>query len=245
MPRFKDQAICIRHLDWSETSQIVALLTEQHGKVRGIAKGSKRMSPGTIARFSGGIELLTTGQIVAASRRGADLATVTEWDLQEPHWHLRENLDAQRVALYATDVTNAMLPDLDPHPAVFAAMDQLLRQLKKTDRHATALLRFQWALLEDCGFRLQLDEDVAQSGPLAHRASYTFDPARGGFTVDRTDGAAGTWGVRLQTLQLLRTVAAGGDIGDALSVERANRLLCVYLRTILDRSLPTMDGLLQ
>ena len=56
MSRFKDQAVCIRMIDWSETSQIVALLTREHGVLRGLAKGSKRMSPSAISRFSGGIE---------------------------------------------------------------------------------------------------------------------------------------------------------------------------------------------
>ncbi|MEO1235807.1 MAG: recombination protein O N-terminal domain-containing protein, partial [Planctomycetota bacterium] len=74
MPRFKDQAICIRDVDWSETSQVVVLLTETRGKVRGWAKGSRRQSPSSIQRFSGGIELLTAGQVVATTRPSTELA---------------------------------------------------------------------------------------------------------------------------------------------------------------------------
>src|SRR5690606_38853363 len=99
MPRFKDQAICIRHFDWSETSQIVALLTEQHGKIRAVAKGAKRTSPSSVQRYSGGIELLTLGQAVGLIKSSTDLANLTEWDLQEPFSHLRRNLEAQRLSL--------------------------------------------------------------------------------------------------------------------------------------------------
>ena len=77
MPRFKDQAICIRHIDWSETSQIVALLTEQLGIIRAVAKGSRRTSPGSVQRYSGGVELLTLGQAVGMIKSSVDLASLT------------------------------------------------------------------------------------------------------------------------------------------------------------------------
>ena len=101
MARFKEDAICIRYLDWSETSQIVVLLTREHGKLRGLAKGSKRTSPGALARYSGGIELLTLGQVVGLTKPTSELATITEWDLQDPYPHLRRDLSAQHLGLYA------------------------------------------------------------------------------------------------------------------------------------------------
>ena len=81
MPSFTDSAICIRKLDWSETSQIVVLITEGHGKVSATAKGAKRQSPSTLAKFSGGIELLTAGEAVLITKPTADLANLIEWDL--------------------------------------------------------------------------------------------------------------------------------------------------------------------
>ena len=49
----KDTAICIRALDYSESSQIVTFFTRATGKVDAIAKGSKR----TGSRFDGPIEI--------------------------------------------------------------------------------------------------------------------------------------------------------------------------------------------
>lgn len=260
MPHFKDQAICIRHIDWSETSQIVALLTEHHGLLRGIAKGSKRPSPSAVARYCGGIELLTQGQVVGMTKPMADLATITEWDLQEPHHHLRRNLRAQRLAMYGADLAAALLADHDPHPKAFAALAQLLDEVKDPARHGTALLGFQWRLLEDAGYRPQLDRDVRtgkpieaviaqdQISPVAPR--YTFDPRAGGLTVAVKAIENGSWRVRPATVALLGRLAAAGDVGEPEeesqeSVGRANRLLCAYARAILDRELPTMAFVLE
>lgn len=244
MPRLTDQAVCIRHIDWSESSQIVALLTKDHGKVRGVAKGSKRMSPGSIARFSGGVELLTGGQVVAVTRPSTDLSTITEWDLQQPNRHLHEYLDAQRLALYAADAVHAMLADHDPHPDVFAALEAFLQLLAEPTGHALTLLRFHWSLLQDCGYRPELDNDVVGGGALPDRDVYRFDAQRGGFTGAGAQVQNSTWGVRRETLELLRNTAEGRGDGSAEAVDRANRLLCVYMRAILDRQLPTMHHVL-
>ncbi len=239
MPRFKDQAICIRHIDWSETSQVVVLLTAEHGKLRGLAKGSKRLSPSSVQRFSGGIELLTLGQVVAVTKRTAELATLTEWDLQDDFHFLRRDLRGQQLAMYAADLSNAMLADEDAHPGAFVAVSEFLHALSDEDGRAAALLRFQWALLLDAGFRPELETDVRGGGELGKVRAYTFDPIAGGLTVEK--GVA-DWRVRRQTVKLLRRLSAGEaiDEADADSVGRANRLLCVYARAILDKELPTM-----
>jgi DNA repair protein RecO (recombination protein O) len=239
MPRFKDQAICIRELDWSETSQVVVLLTEAHGQVRGLAKGAKRASPSHMQRFSGGIELLNLGQVVATTRRTAQLATITEWDLQCDFYHLRQDLHAQHLAMYGADLAGALVPELDPRPATFAALRDLLGDLADPARQQAALGRFQWAAIEEGGFQPDLNHDVHGGAALPKRGQYTFDPLAGGFTVEPTPNG---WGVRRQTLMLLRSIAAGETIEEAPheALERVNRLLCVYARSILERELPTM-----
>ena len=252
MPRFKEEAVCIRLIDWSETSQIVALLTEGRGKIRGLAKGSKRMSPSAIARYSGGIELLTGGQAVGLIRPNTELANITEWDLQQPYHHLRNDLEAQQLALYAADLVNAMLAEHDQHPTVFAQLTALLSSLAETEPAARArsLLQFQWWLMVDCGYRPRLDHDTHTDQPLPDEQAYLFDPRTGGLTQDRNtpaNGAVGPWRVRRQTVELLRQVDGDDQCPatDAETAERANRLLCVYARAILDRQLPTMSIVLE
>ncbi len=246
MPRFTDDAIVIRTQEWSETSQIVTLLTRRHGKVRGLAKGAKRLSPSSLQRFSGGFELLTLGQVVAITRPSTELASLVEWDLQDPLRHLRLDLRAQELGLYAADAVNAMIADEDEHAGVYEAMVGFVRSMGED--HAPAwsvgLLRFQWALLAECGYRPELDRDVIEGDALAARASYHFDPVKGGLTLEERPGA---WKVRRETVELLRGFANRSGASQRLSprlgeevMRRANRLLCVYIRAILDKELPTM-----
>ncbi|MFK7790804.1 MAG: DNA repair protein RecO [Phycisphaeraceae bacterium] len=245
MPRFTDNAICIRDVDWSESSQVVVMLTEQHGKVRGVAKGSRRNSPSAIARFSGGINLLSLGQAVLTTKPATQLASMTEWDLQDDHYHLRTNLEAQWFAMYAADLANALLADEDPHPGAFAAMQTLLRELSVAENAGQALLTFQWTLLVDVGYQPELDHDVETGGALPKTKAYSFDPKLGGLTA-RNSMNDERWRVRANTVELIRTIASNQSINsftnDAMT--RANRLLCTYFRTLIDKQLPTMDFVL-
>ncbi|MDH3583754.1 MAG: DNA repair protein RecO, partial [Phycisphaerae bacterium] len=160
MPSFTDSAICIRKLDWSETSQIVVLMTEGHGKVSATAKGAKRQSPSTLAKFSGGIELLTAGEAVLITKPTADLANLIEWDLREGHWHLRRDLAGFHRAMYAADLVHHLVQDRDPHPETYRLLKRFLEELADSSRGAGALLRFQWGLIEDLGFQPILDRDA-------------------------------------------------------------------------------------
>ena len=61
-----DQAVCIRTSDYSETSQVVVLLTRQGGVVRLLAKGSKRpksSSGGRVDLFAEGQGVVTEGYL--------------------------------------------------------------------------------------------------------------------------------------------------------------------------------------
>ncbi len=233
---------------------MVVLLTQTRGKVRGIAKGSRRMSPSGIARFSGGIDLLTAGQVVATTRPSSELAAITEWDLQQNFFQLRRNFRGQRVGMYAADLCNALLADEDPHPVVFGLLRGLLESLcdlpgnvdAPMSKFEAALLGFQWGLLEDLGYKPELAQDVRRGGELERVKTYTFDPTAGGLTREMGIVSGGDWRVRSETVAALRAVASGEDWGEIApsTLERANRLLCVYVRTILDKELPTMGVVL-
>ena len=248
MPRFRDTAICLRSIEWSETSQIVVLLTERRGKVRGLAKGSKRLSPSSIARFSGGIELLQRGEVMATTKATAELAAVTEWDLHDEHMNLRRSLRAQRLAMYAAELCDALIEELDPHPASFETLAGFLACARGGDSLERELLRVQWALIVDAGFKPELRSDVQTGERAAVEAdegpALAFDARAGGLTASAGPGA---WKLRRSTAALLRKLDDGGEASEAAlaaaeapALSRANRLLCSYLREVLGRELATM-----
>lgn len=245
MPAIKDQAVCIRIVDWSETSQIAVLMTEDHGKVSAVAKGAKRQTPSVLAKFSGGIELLTAGEAVMIVKRGAELATLTEWDLLDAHWHLRGDYRAYRLGMYAADLVHHIVQDHDAHPRTYRALRSFLSEVRDVAKPQAALLRFQWEVVEDMGLRPVLETDAETGEELSGEGeALGFSAAAGGVVADT--GRGDRWRVRRSTVRLLRDLAEGRELGgDDEALTRANRLLCVYFRAILDKQLPTMGAVLE
>ncbi|MCH7601828.1 MAG: DNA repair protein RecO [Planctomycetes bacterium] len=172
--------------------------------------------------------------MVAIIKPGRDLATITEWDLQETNRHLRANLKVNKTALYIADLIHHMLTDHDPHLTLFDQLRETLdrmRQLSEVDNH---LFQFQWNLLDETGYRPQLDHDAETGGELDDDVpTLAFSPVAGGVVAD--SGAGDRWRVRVETVRILRQVAAGIplDSVDPSLVERGNRLLAAYFRELI------------
>ncbi len=238
MPTVVDLAICVRQWDWSETSQTVSLFSREHGLIRGVAKGARRPE----ARFSGGLEVPTLGEIVAIVKTTPVLATLTGWDVRETFPAMRRSLSAFYAGMYGVDLVHHALQERDPHPALFDALLAALRSLGHgQSADLLAAVRFQWAALEQTGFRPDLGHDALTGDELPAASVYLFSPSLGGFLPDRAiDGSGGgrLWRVRAETLHTLRGIAtdsAGPDVDSG--VLRAGRLLAAYLREILGRDL--------
>ena len=128
MALISDRAIVLRRLDYSETSQILALFTREHGQVRVIAKGIKRS---TRLRFAVGIDLLELGHVVWSARvdRPQNLAILTEWKQVDAFVGLRERLERLYAAQYAAEITAELTTDQDPHATLFDHLQLFLEKL--------------------------------------------------------------------------------------------------------------------
>jgi len=241
MPTIKDQAVCLRHWDFSETSQTVSLLLREHGVVRGLAKGAKRER----GRFSGGIDVLTAGEVVAIVKPGRQLATLTDWFLRTSWTIVRRDLTANRIGLYAVDLIHQLLAEHDPHPQLFDALINMLDQVQTKENPWLALLRFQWTLLNDTGYAPQLDRFADCDDDVPEQSTTIGFSASAGGIVEDT-GAPDRWRVRRATIDLIQHVARSSVIEsnmDDVNVRRANRLLAAYLREVIGDEPPAMHWL--
>jgi len=159
----KDTAICIRALDYSETSQIATFFARETGKISAIAKGSKRPK----SSFDGPIEVFSYGKIVVSVPAGEKLAILTEFDQQSNFGALAGNLFVLHCASFAAELVNLLTNEYDPNPELFDAFLQFLEnasELRTTsdERRDTIslLILFQLALLKEIGLQPVLNACV-------------------------------------------------------------------------------------
>lgn len=245
MPAIHDDAVCIRHWDWSETSQTVSLFARNTGLVRALAKGSRRAK----SPYSGGLEMLTRGEAGLILRPNTELALLTDWDLRETYPALRRSLPAFNAGMYAADLVQRFVRDHDPHPALFDALVGSLEELGLDGRAAAlhATVRFQWAVLREAGFRPLLG-DGGHGSSRVEGDVLLFDPEFGGVRAAAAEGAGAAegWKVRRGTIDLLQRIAIdpNAPAGDAQSLVRAARLLGAYISHVLGEEPPTQRAAL-
>lgn len=154
----RDRAVCIRCVDYSETSQIATFFARLAGKISVIAKGSRRAK----SAFDGPIEVLSYGDIVFTSPDKDKLATLTEYQQQPMRGGLRRNLFALDSVLFGAELLGRLTHDCDPHLILF---DQFVQLIQDLDEQAVdgprrdillRLVLFQLALLREVGLRPNL-----------------------------------------------------------------------------------------
>jgi len=169
----KDTAICIRAVDYSETSQIVTFFARAAGKISAIAKGSKRPK----SAFDGPIEIFSYGKIVYSDSNKEKLATLTEFESAyggAGFSGLSNNLFTLNCCLFSTELLNKFTHDYDPHPQLFDDFLQFLQnaQENKNKHQMLALLiLFQLGLLKEVGLQPILSYCVNCKTRYEHRAS--------------------------------------------------------------------------
>lgn len=174
-----DRAICLRKIEYSETSQILLLFTREHGLVRVIAKGAHRTTKQGASKFGGGIDLLDLANAVFTDRPEKELATLTEWKLLDGHLNLRRGLRGIYLAQYAAELVSLLIEEHDPHPTLFDRLEQMLSELAGGGIEQV-FLSFQLAILRESGDLPEFGACVACGSAANGRDRAYFSSQRGG-----------------------------------------------------------------
>ena len=150
----KDSAICIRTVDYSETSQIATFFTKSNGKISVIAKGSKRPK----SAFDGPLEVFSFGRIAfsSAAQTERKLATLTEFQQQRFAFFLNSNLYAMNCGFFVAELIDKFTDEYDPHPLLFDTLANLLQNISESADKNTilmSLILFQLNLLKEIGLQ--------------------------------------------------------------------------------------------
>ena len=156
----KDYGICIRAIDYSDTSQIVTFFTRENGSLGAIAKGSKRAK----SAFGGPIEVLTGGAIAFSSSENSGLATLTEFEQKPLCPAVISRPSAFYCCLFAMELLNSFIDEHDPHPHLFDSFSDFLENVNDSVTKGASnrtiiilLILFQLSLLKQTGIQPVID----------------------------------------------------------------------------------------
>lgn len=188
--RIESEAIVVAVRPHGEHGAIVRALTPNDGIQPGYVRGgrSRRLRP-----------ILVPGNLVQAEWRARTDSQLAQASVELIHSRaplLAEALPAAAID-WATALTAATLPEAQPYPQLYAALDGVLNAVEaapSAQGWAVALVRYELLLLSELGFGL----DLAECAATGARAGLAFVSPKSGRAVSR-DGA-GTYADRLLPL---------------------------------------------
>lgn len=166
-----ERAFVLHARPWRETSLLVELLTEGHGRVGAVARGV------TGAKQQARRAALQPWQRIEfdALPKG-ELWTLSRWEAVDAA--PRHVGDAALAGFYVHELLLRLLPRQDAVPEVFERYAALRRELSEAGPLSWALRRFERDLLDALGLGLPWGETV-DGEALDPAARYRIDPERG------------------------------------------------------------------
>lgn len=201
----KTHAIVLKVVEFSETSCVVTLFTEDFGKVGALAKGARRPK----GPFEGAIDLLALIRIVFLRKSSDNLDLLTEARLERRFRSAQRDLARLNAGYYVAELLTELTERGDPHPALFQAADRTLLDLDTAAPLAETILRFELVALREAGHLPSLDACVVCGQAVEHSGRVPFGMTAGGVLCDNCrPGRRGVVSVSSQVIDVLRHVSS-------------------------------------
>lgn len=235
-----DRGYVLHTYPYRETSLILQVWTEKHGRLGLVAKGARR--PKSPARA-----VLIPFQPLAMDWFGrGELRTLKTAEPAAPATPLAGQ--ALLSAFYLNELLLKLTTRDDPHEGLFAAYDEAITELRAASRRAgdrlrpdadsrgasqvpvePILRRFELRLLQELGYALELAREAGTHAPIVAEREYLYVVERG--PVPAGEAGAPANAVRLTGRTLLALERA--DLGDPATVAQAKPLM----RLLINHSL--------
>lgn len=150
MALYSTEAVVLRTQNLGEADKILTLFTENRGKVRAVARGSRRPRN----HLMGSSQPFVHGSFMIF--RGKNLDSVSQATIIDPMVYLREDLLKMAHASYIVELVDLLTEEYDPNSGLFTLLTFVLRQMRTDGMEARLLKYFELHLLSLIGIEPQL-----------------------------------------------------------------------------------------
>jgi DNA repair protein RecO (recombination protein O) len=241
----KVDAVVLRHSDWGEADRLLTLYSREHGKLRAIAKGVRKIQ----SRKAGHLEPFTRVTIMLA--KGHDLWIVTQAEAIDLYQPIREELQKMGQAAYVVELLDRFTYEEGQNWQLYKLLTETLERLSSGEDDFIPIKYYEMRLLELLGYRPLLFECAACGEDITARDQY-FSADLGGVLCPKcANRGQSSRPVSLEALRFLRHIQRSTYKEARLANPPAairqemEALQNYYLTYLLERSLNSPEFLKQ
>ncbi len=254
MKGIETRGLIVKCTDYGESDRIVTVITEQLGKVRGIAKGARR----SIKRFGGCLETFSLVSLLI--REGRNLSYIGEGRVLKDFREIKKDIEKISYGSYMLEISDAVALEDGAQPeglaansepvsrTVFSLLLDAIKSLSDSRDPEAEARGFEVRLLAMAGYLpsflncLSCGCSVLEGDRRGGNGAL-FSPARGGVLC--TNCAAREVRpldfISAGTLKTLNSAAKGNVLFTRNSLEESGRVMRDFIGHHLGRRLKTLD----
>ncbi|MDK8823330.1 DNA repair protein RecO [Corynebacterium coyleae] len=228
-PSWRDRAFVVRTYDFGEADRVVVLLTRNHGLVRGVAKGVRKVK----SRFGSRLQPFVDVDVQVYPGRG--LSTITGADTVTYYGaRIIDDFDRYAAACAVMEAAEKLSYD-QGDPELFGLVQEALTNLQ-TDQHPTLVLdAFMLKATEHAGWGLSLFNCANCQAPGPHKA---FNTTVGG-AVCNNCRPTGSMDVNPETLHDMWLLRGGYGVS-SIRVAQIHRATVAHVQHNLEAGLKSL-----
>jgi DNA repair protein RecO (recombination protein O) len=156
MALYKTRAIVIKSMNLSESDRLITFMTENHGKIKCVAKGARKAKN----QFWGSLEPMSLIHLIYFGKEHQSLFRLNHSDIIESFQTIRDDFDKLYTGIYFLDLIDAMILEGHWEPKVFGLLYQALAALNQQTELEPLRRLFEIRLLSLSGYKPQLEHCV-------------------------------------------------------------------------------------
>jgi len=215
LPIISSEAVILRSYPIKETDKIVVAYTRQYGKVRGVAKGSRRIR----SRFSGRLEPLSWVELVAYEKESQELVRIDKVELLKGFGLTFQDYQAYLRSCYLVELLVETIPDREVNETLFRLILHVLPELGDSKKSEMATLYFQIWHLKLAGLLPDLAVCSSCGIPFKHSLRIYYQAMQAGFLCESCQKGRIHW-LSWQSMKLLQCLIRR-SLSDVVSVIRS------------------------
>lgn len=170
MPLVETESLVIKSYNLAEADKIVVFLTRDHGVVRGVAKGAKRLK----SKFGSGLEPFSVVHVEYFQKDAVELVSLQKIDLIRSNFEVAGNPDFLQKFAYLGEVLISFSPPHDPNETLYRMVKSCVEVAAANHQTLQSvgvyfelwLLRLagympDWTRCDDCRRAFEETEDVS------------------------------------------------------------------------------------
>ena len=220
----KANGFVLNFKDYGESDRIVTILTDEAGKLKGIAKGARRSRK----RFANAIEPFSFSSILFSRRKPEGLCLIEDCNVTNHYPKIREDLEKTLYASYFVDLVDLFSEEGAESRSLFFHLRDFLQLLETGPLSESILRLFELRLLCISGYEPALELCLTCKKPIDRIKEFSFSFEDGGIRC------TGCTPVTTSRLSLSPGTAMTLITGKTMALEKIRRL--VFTEQVLRES---------